>query len=179
MSKKSPPAFDPQKRERWVAFIEELSPDTDPETMQLVSLMHRVAHRLRQVGENSLEAAGLSFAQYRLLMSLLFAEQSEGCNQLNPSEISERQGISRNTASALIRGLEENGLIERHLDKIDRRKFNISLTESGRELVRLHARDHFHTIHACFKTLDAAEQTAMAGLLEKLNESLTAVSSER
>jgi DNA-binding MarR family transcriptional regulator len=175
MPKSRPPAQDPQKRERWLAFIQKLSPDTDPQTVQLVGLMHRVAHTLHQVGENSLAAAGLSYAQYRLLINLLFAEQSEGCDQLNPSEISDRQGISRNTVSALIRSLEEDGLIERHLDQIDRRKFNISLTAGGRERVRQHARHHFGAVHDCFQTLDAAEQETMSHLLEKLNVSLATI----
>jgi DNA-binding MarR family transcriptional regulator len=175
MPRHSSPAHDPQKRERWLAFIQELSPDTNPQTVQLVGLMHRVAHTLHQVGEGSLEAAGLSYAQYRLLMNLLFAEQFEGCGQLNPSEISDRQGIGRNTVSALIRSLEEDGLIERHLDQTDRRKFNISLTAGGRERVRQHARHHFGAVHDCFQTLDAAEQQTMSHLLEKLFASLTSI----
>lgn len=178
MPKSRPPAHDPQKRERWLAFIQELSPDTDPQTVQLVGLVHRIAHTLHRVGENSLEAAGLSYAQYRLLMNLLFAEQFEGCNQLNPSEISDRQGISRNTVSALIRSLEEERLIERHLDQADRRKFNISLTAGGRERVRQHARHHFGAVHDCFRTLDAAEQATMNQLLEKLFVSLSSIDRE-
>jgi DNA-binding MarR family transcriptional regulator len=178
MPKNKPPAHDPQKRERWLAFIQKLSPDTDPQTVQLVGLMLRVAHTLHQVGESSLEAAGLSYAQYRLLLNLLFAEEAEGCDQLNPSEISDRQGISRNTVSALIRSLEEDGLIERHLDQADRRKFNISLTAGGRERVLQHARHHFHAVHDCFRTLDAAEQETMSHLLDKLFVSLSAVDQE-
>jgi DNA-binding MarR family transcriptional regulator len=111
-------------------------------------------------------------------MNLLFAEQFEACSQLNPSEISDRQGISRNTVSALIRSLEEDGLIERHLDQNDRRKFNISLTAGGRERVRQHARHHFRAVHDCFQTLDAAEQETMSQLLEKLFASLSSIDDE-
>ncbi|MEW5987224.1 MAG: MarR family transcriptional regulator [Chloroflexota bacterium] len=166
-----PPPFDRQKREQWLAFVQTLSPAADPRTIRLIGLLHRTGHALARVGETSLSAAGLSYAQYRLLMSLLFCEQFEGQAALNPSEISERQGISRNTASALISKLEAEGLIERELDQADRRKFIIRLTPAGRELVRDHASQHFHTIHQCFHVLTPEEQETMSQLLERLNES--------
>ncbi|MCZ7669864.1 MAG: MarR family winged helix-turn-helix transcriptional regulator [Chloroflexi bacterium] len=102
-------------------------------------------------------------------MHLLFAEQIGGRQDLNPSEISERQGTSRNTVSALIRNLEEEGLVERSLDPDDRRKFNIRLTENGRSLVTNHARQHFQTIGHCFTILSSDEQTTLSQLLNKLN----------
>ncbi|MCI0396576.1 MAG: MarR family transcriptional regulator, partial [Chloroflexi bacterium] len=106
------------------------------------------------------------------LMNLLFCERFEGCGALNPSEISERQGIGRNTVSALIRQLEEDRLVERHLDEEDRRKFNITLTDAGRKLVQEYASRHFHTVHDHFNELDPAEQQAMGQLLDKLAQSL-------
>lgn len=170
MSRMKRPPFDRQKREQWLAFVQTLSPAADPRTVRLIGLLHRTGHALARVGESSLSAAGLSYAQYRLLMSLLFCEQFEDKGELNPSEISERQGISRNTASALIGKLEAEGLIERELDQTDRRKFIIRLTPAGRELVRDHASQHFHTIHECFNVLTPEEQEVMGQLLERLNE---------
>ena len=79
-------------------------------------------------------------------MHLFFAEQMGGRGELNPSEISSRQGVSRNTTSSLIRNLEDEGLSERRLDPDDRRRFNISLTEDGRSLVTEYARQHLATI---------------------------------
>ncbi|NIS39166.1 MarR family transcriptional regulator, partial [Candidatus Saccharibacteria bacterium] len=98
--------------------------------------MRHVAHGLRQVGENSLAAADMSYARYRLLLGLFFSAEIEGREGLNPSEISERQGTSRNTISSLIRDLEDEGLIERLLDQDDRRKFIIRLTPSGRDVIQ-------------------------------------------
>lgn len=157
-----------EKRERWLAFMQELNPETRPETIRLVSLLHRVGHSLYQLAENSLAETGLSYAQYRLLTQLLFHEQCEQGTALNPSEISERQGVSRNTISALIRNLEEEGLVERALDEKDKRRFLIRLTEAGRERVRNHATQHFHILHACFSDLSPAEQAHLNSLLERL-----------
>lgn len=172
MSQKDMPPYEHLKREQWIAFVQTLNPEIDPRAIRLMDQMRMVSHALYQIGESSLEATGLSYAQYRILMSLFFCEQVSGRGQLNPSEISERQGTSRNTVSALIRNLEEAGLVERHLDKEDRRKFNIRLTEAGRALVRENASRHMHIIGNCFGVLEAEEQKQLSQLLAKLGASI-------
>lgn len=167
----SSPHHDEQKRQQWLTFVQQLSPDTDPRTIRLVGELHRVAHALYQLGENSLSEADLSYAQYRLLVNILFNEQFEADGGLNPSAISERQGISRNTVSALIRNLEKEGLVERHLDENDRRRFLIVLTPAGRARVRDHASRHFRMLHDCFDELSRDDQQTMSRLLGKLAES--------
>jgi DNA-binding MarR family transcriptional regulator len=168
MSMEQTAVSDEVRRDRWLVFIQSLNPDINPGAVRLVSLLHRVAHSLRQVSEESLAEAGLSYAQFRLLMNLFFAERFEGCTEMNPSEISERQGISRNTASAIIRHLEEERLIERELDNQDRRKFIIRLTPAGRARFAEHASHHFRILHHCFTELTANEQETLTGLLQKV-----------
>ncbi|MBK8985117.1 MAG: MarR family transcriptional regulator [Chloroflexi bacterium] len=162
---------DPEKREHWVSFIQSLDPTIEAPAVRLMDELRLVSKTIYHLGESSVDEAGRSFAQYRVLIYLFFAEQMGERQNLNPSEISERHGVSRNTASALIRTLEEDGLVERSLDEDDRRKFNIGLTDEGRELVREHARQHFQTIGRCFHALTPAEQqTALSQLLHKINQ---------
>ncbi|RMG95588.1 MAG: MarR family transcriptional regulator [Chloroflexi bacterium] len=158
----------PEQREKWIAFIHSLNPDTDARAIRLMDEMRMVGRTLHIIGEHSLAESGLSYAQYRILMSLFFCENMEGRNGMNPSEISERQGTSRNTISSLVRSLEEQGLVKRELDPQDRRKFNIQLTENGRSLVRQHASRHFRIIHDFFSTLTADEQETLSQLLAKM-----------
>jgi len=159
-----------ENRNNWLEFVQTRHPDIDPKSIQLMDEMRQVAQLLRQMGENSLATAGLSYAKYRLLMGLMISEDYEGKVGLNPSEISERQGTGRNTISALIRDLEVDGLIERTLDLLDRRKFNIRLTDAGREMVRQHSKNHLATIASCFDILDEDEKVCLAGLMTKLRE---------
>jgi DNA-binding MarR family transcriptional regulator len=166
------PALNGKRREKWLALMQALETEVDPQTVRLLERMRMVSHSLYQLGEHSLDAAGLSYARFRLLMSLYKGELLDGRPELNPSEISARQGISRNTASTLIRDLEEEGLIERRLDSSDRRRFNIRLTANGRELVRQHAADHFRMVAGCFDALSAEEQEALDDLLTKLGDSI-------
>ncbi len=168
------PPIDSERREKWLALMQELNSEVDPNTVRLIERMRMVAHSLYQLGEQSLEEAGLSYARFRLLMNLLKSEELDGRLELNPSEISDRQGISRNTVSTLIRDLEEEGLIERRLDPHDRRRFNIRLTADGRNLVRQHSAAHFRTVTSCFEALTPQERGELNDLLTTVGESINA-----
>lgn len=166
---------DKQKRQKWLAFMQSLNPDVDPQALRLMDELGFVARTIYHIGEQSVEQAGLSLAQYRVLMHLSFAENLGDRGELNPSEISERQGVSRNTMSSLIRNLEEEGLVERSLDPNDRRRFNIRLTDGGRGLVNQHVRQHLAVVGRCFSALSPAEQRTFFELLDKVGSHATAV----
>ena len=157
-----------ERRLQWMSLIQTLHPEVDPSSIRLMDEIRQTAHSLRIIGKSSLATAGLSYAKYRLLMSLMVSEEIDGRAELNPSEISERQGTSRNTISALIRDLEADGLIERHLDHQDRRKFKIRLTDAGRDKVRRHAGEHFIAIANCIGVLDHEEKETLSLLMAKL-----------
>ena len=129
---------DKEKRQKWMRFMQGFNPQINPQTIRLMDELGFVSRSIYHMSEQSVEDAGLSFAQYKVLMHLFFAEQMGERAELNPSEISERQGVSRNTMSSFIRNLEEEGLVERRLDAHDRRRFNISLTDAGRAVVSQH-----------------------------------------
>lgn len=160
---------EPDLRTKWVRVVEELSPKTDPMAIRLMDELRQVGYLLHRVNEQSVASSGLSFAKYRLLIDLLYRERMEDRCEMNPSEISERQGTTRNTVSALIRDLEDEGLVERSLDQADRRRFNIRLTSSGRERVLAHASDHLQAITRCFDALGQDEKVELGRLLAKLS----------
>ena len=169
---------DEEKREKWRDFVHSLNPDIDPNTVRLMDRYLLVFHGLHRVGENSLVSAGLSFAKYRLLLGLMFSETMDDLAELNPSEISRRQGTSRNTISSLIRDLESESLVERRLDQRDKRRFKIRLTASGRELVQRYAADHFQAIASCFGAISDEEKEVLGQLLIKLSDQLFGYASE-
>jgi DNA-binding MarR family transcriptional regulator len=136
--------------------------------MRLMDQFRRVSHVMYRLGETSLNESGFSSAQYRVLMSLLFDEWLGHHDGMNPSEISDQQGTGRNTVSALIRSLEEDGLIERRLDERDRRRFNIGLTEDGRQRVRQQANSYMQFTDAIFAAFTPEEMETFSNLLQKL-----------
>ena len=174
MTQTTNPTPDAEKRQKWMAFVQTLSPTIDPQAVRLMDELRMVSHTLYQIGESSLATTGLSYAQYRILLGLYFAQKMEHRSKMNPSEISERQGTSRNTISALIRSLEDEGLVERHLDHNDRRKFNISLTAAGQQKVSDHASRHMDVVGGCFGALSSAEQETFGQLLAKLSHHIHA-----
>ena len=163
------------KRQKWLQFMQGFNSQIDPKTIRLMDELGFVTRSIYHVGEQSVDAASLSYAQYRVLMHLFFAEQMGDRAELNPSEISDRQGVSRNTMSSFIRKLEEEGLVERRLDPSDRRRFNISLTDAGRSVVREHTHHHLETIDRFFSALSSTEQDELLTLLHKLSEQVAAV----
>lgn len=166
---------DNERRQKWLQFMQNFHPEINPQTLHLMDQFGFVARSLAHMREQSIEEAGLSYAQYQVLMHLFFAEKMDGRNELNPSEISERQGVNRNTMSSFIRNLEKNGLIERRLDPNDRRRFNISLTTDGRDLVSHYASDHLAALNQCFSALSQTEQENLFGVLKKLGDHVTLV----
>lgn len=160
----------PEQREKWHDLIIALAAGANPRAVALGDQLRLIAHTLYQIGELSVTKTGVSFAKYRILVGLFFNEEVDDQCEMNPSQISKQQGTSRNTISALIRDLEEEGLIERSLDQHDRRKFNIQLTTAGRDLVREHISSHLHIIAACFDTLEDDEQQTLGRLLTKLSK---------
>jgi MarR family 2-MHQ and catechol resistance regulon transcriptional repressor len=163
------------KQIKMMNVIQRMNPDIEPEALELMDSMRRVSHSLRQIGENSLAAAGMSYARYRLLLGLFFSAEVEDREGLHPSEISERQGTSRNTISSHIRDLEDEGMIMRVLNKEDRRKFNISLTTSGQELVQEHASKHMRMVAECFSSLTSEEKEQLRYILDKVAVRLDSV----
>lgn len=157
------------KRQKWMQFMQGFNSQIDPQTIRLMDELGYVTRSIYHVNEQSVDDAGLSYAQYRVLMHLSFAEQMGDNAELNPSEISARQGVSRNTMSSFISNLEEAGLVERQLDSSDRRRFNISLTDAGRAVVREHTHHHLETIDHFFSALSSTEQDDLLNLLQKLS----------
>lgn len=161
-----------ETRQKWQTFMQTLSPKADPLTIQLMDRLRTVARGLHLVVESSLTNSQLSLPKYHILLHLYFAEEHEGNCSLNPSEISQRQGTSRNTISALIRQLEADGFIERQLDKADRRRFNIKITPIGKTAVNQHIVHHLNLINSCFAQLTSDEQHTLEQLLNKLGQTV-------
>jgi DNA-binding MarR family transcriptional regulator len=162
--------FSPERAEQLKAFATSLYSGGDPAANRLMDLLRRVAHQMHRLGDASLNEAGFSYAQFRVLMSLLFQEWLGNDEGMNPSAISAQQGTGRNTVSALIRSLEEDGLIERRLDESDRRRFKIALTDAGRQRVRRHANRHMQFVDHIFAAFSPEELERLTTLLQKLDQ---------
>jgi len=168
----TPPIF--RNRQVFLDWVKAVNPKADLVSVMLFGLLHRASSQLIHIAEKRLEATGLTWPQFRLLMNLMHGEQQDCAAGMMPSELSERQNISRNTASALISSLEAKGFITRELDGSDRRKFLIRLTPKGSKMLHAQLEGHFNFIGELFASLNTEERHALRELLLKLNEGLKA-----
>ncbi|HET9030660.1 MAG TPA: MarR family transcriptional regulator [Candidatus Aquilonibacter sp.] len=78
----------------------------------------------------SLEPAGLSFAELRLLLSLHASEAGR-----RPTELAADLHLSPSGVTRALLPLEKRGIVERRRDEHDARASQVRLTEAGRTLV--------------------------------------------
>jgi DNA-binding MarR family transcriptional regulator len=155
-------------------FLQGVTGDVDPTGLRLLRLVKTTANLYETVVSQALSAKGLSGPRWHLLIRLLVQEHRTHGAGLSPTDLSRCLNVSRNTVSALLRGLEEQGLIERTLDPDDKRMFWIRLSGAGRALVEASAPQHVDYLNGLVAGLAPAEQAQLIELLEKLYQSLTA-----
>ena len=168
--------MDAQKHKWFLEFIRRVSPSADPTSVMLFGQVTRANNLLEQVAERKLGDAGLTWPKFRLLMNLGRGEQHGATEGMQPSELSDAQGVSRNTVSSLIASLEKDGLVTRELHGTDRRRFVIRLTPEGRKVLKAKLDDHFRFVTRCFDAFNASERQTLLEFLIRLNENLAAKS---
>jgi DNA-binding MarR family transcriptional regulator len=166
-----PSGLDNEKRMRFLKFIRHICPAADPTSILLFGQVIRANNLLEQAAERNL-GGGLTYAKFRLLMNLHRSEAHGASEGMQPSELSDEQGVSRNTVSSLIASLEKDGLIYRELHGTDHRRFVIRLTPEGRKLLKTKMAGGFEFITNCFEGFNAAERQSFLAFLTRLNQKL-------
>lgn len=163
-----------QQHEGYVrALLQEHIGDIDLGGLELLRLVKTVANLYDALADEHLRAADLSGSRLRLLLRLWIEEVHGHLEGTSPTHLSRCQNVSKNTISALLRGLEEQGLVERTLDADDRRVFRMRLTAAGRALVQATAPEHMDYLNRLPAGLTPAEREQLIELLAKLRQSLS------
>jgi DNA-binding MarR family transcriptional regulator len=145
----------------------------EPTGFEIVRLLRAVGNQYAQEMASTQSAAGMSGPRWHLLLRLYVEEQRGKSLGLPPSYLSRCQDVTKNTISVLLRGLEDQGWIERTLDPDDRRVFRIRLTPAGRELIRTSTPARLAHLNALVNDLGADDRRQLIRLLTKLHRSLT------
>jgi len=161
-------------QESFRALLRELSGNEDISGLDIFRLVRMAARAYGILAGASLQRTGLTRARWQLLLRLMAEERRGNIAGMSPTELSRCQHVSKNTVSALLRGLEESGLIERTVDPRDRRAFRIRLTEAGRNLVQQSAATHLREVNRLADGLSPEERARLVELLEKLHHRLAA-----
>ncbi len=144
----------------------------DSSGIELFIMLQRVARLSRLLDAQPCDDMGLSGPRWGLLLRLLIEEELGNRAGLSPTVLSRSQRVSKNTISALLRGLEAQGLIQRALDPADLRAFRIQLTPAGREYLHNATPRRVAGLRRLVAALTPQEQEQLTALLEKLQRAL-------
>ena len=89
--------------------------------------------------------------------------------EIKVSEISKMLHVTSPTITQLLKGLEANGLIERHIDPTDRRAVGITLTEKGDMITRQAADAFTASINGLIEYLGEEQSNQLAELLSHVS----------
>jgi len=149
---------------------------SDTSGIEVLSLIRMLTHLCEAVEARSCGENGLSRPRWGVLLRLLAEEKRGSPDGVTPTSLSRFQSVSKNTISALLRGLEEQGLVQRALDPADYRLFRIELTPAGRELIQSTAPKRIAHLNEMVSGLSASEREQLIVLLAKLYHSVLASS---
>jgi len=122
----------------------------------------RAAHWASLSAGKQREAAGLTESQWGVLEALYHR------GPMIQTEIAARLLSSPSNLTLVIDNLERDGLVERRIDALDRRRRVARLTRRGGRLVEHVLPDHVAGIVAVMDSLSEREQRRLAALCRKL-----------
>lgn len=160
------------RREAIRKMVHGLAGDLDVGGVELMARVRMIANQYDAVVDSQLRASDLSGPRWDLLFRLMAEEQDESSDGISPTHLSRCQNVSKNTISALLRGLEDQGLVERALDPADRRAFHIRLTEAGRVLVHTTVPEHLAFLNTLAADLTPEDRDQLLALLDRLHRSI-------
>ena len=144
--------------------------------MEIAALIRLIANQYDTLAEQNgdrvdSQALHLSGPRWGLLLRLA-GEEERGNTAATPTYLSQCQNVSKNTISALLRGLEDQGLIAREIDPRDLRAFHIRLTPAGRRLIHTSAPQRIQWHNQIVAQLTPEERAQLVDLLSRLYVSM-------
>ncbi len=158
------------------SHIQAVSGMSDTSGIEIASLVRMIGNLYEAIGTQKHGESELSGPRWGLLLRLMVEEKRGNCEGITPTSLSHFQNVSKNTISALLRGLEEQGLIERALDPEDHRIFRILLTQAGRDLIETTGPKRLKHMNQLASCMSEAEREELVVLLGKLYRSVLAQS---
>ncbi|MSP14985.1 MAG: MarR family transcriptional regulator [Chloroflexi bacterium] len=159
-------------KEQFLADLLERYGIDDSRGIEALGLIKTVSNLLDTIVAERMRSHNVSGPRWRMLLRLFLEEERGSSAGLSPSTLSQFQHVSKNTISTLLRRLEDQGLVQRHLDSHDRRRFVIRLTPQGRDLVHSTVPEHAEYLNHLLLGLSPDEYSAMVDGLKKLRQTL-------
>jgi len=137
----------------------------------------RTFGRLRQVMEPHFSSFGTSASQWGILRVLQRAEAA-GERGLRLTDLGQRLLIQPPSVTVVVDRMQRRGLLERRQSRTDQRSRVVALTPAGRKLLATVLKVHSEKVSSLFAEHDPDEVEALAGLLQKLENRLSALADD-
>ncbi|MBI1190475.1 MAG: MarR family transcriptional regulator [Tepidisphaera sp.] len=139
-------------------------PDLDPASYEAFLVLMHTGERIKALVEQRLAKEGTSHARFIVLAKL----NREPATRMQASDLASRIGVTKQTMSSLIDGLEKDGFVRREEDPSDRRVTLVALTESGQAFVNRVLPGLYRTQAAMMKALTRDELINLSSVLRRL-----------
>jgi DNA-binding MarR family transcriptional regulator len=149
--------------------LEEEFPQVDSLASDVVINVWRTSALLSEELVRVLRPSNLTLTGFRVLMMLRAAGGT-----LSPAEIAARLGSARATVTGVLDSLEKHSSVLRSPHPEDRRRLQISITDSGRALLDEILPAYFTHERDAVAALDPGQQEALVTLLGELQRGLYA-----
>jgi DNA-binding MarR family transcriptional regulator len=135
---------------------------TPVDPVDLADGFFAVAHALKRSVNARVQPTGLSLARLKVLFQLA---ASDG---IRLGELSTCVDVAPRTMTSTIEAMERDGLVTRRPDPNDGRATMVFITDAGRQSFSEGRRLQATAIADVFASLDAEQQAALAGALDRL-----------
>ena len=140
----------------------EMDQNIKPTTLKLM----RVFREFHKSGWQEHSIAGCKPSEIRVLFCVKHG-MKPGASAMKVSEISKLLRVTSPTVTQLLKGLEANGFIERHVDLLDRRAVEIKLSQKGETFTRQAMESFTSSLDGLVKYLGEEQSNQLAELLAK------------
>ncbi len=139
-------------------------PDLDPLACEAYLTIRQVGDALKTAQEQRLTSQGISLGRFMVLAVL----DRTPDQPLPASELAEAAGVTKQTVTSLLDGLERDGFVSRKQCTFDRRSVRVRLEEKGRKLLEQILPGMYRRQVEIMADLSADEQRELARLLRKV-----------
>ena len=140
-------------------------PDLNPAACEAFLTVRQVGDAIRAEQEQRLAADGISLGRFMVLAVL----DRTPDQPLPASELAEAAGVTKQTVTSLLDGLERDRLVSRQPCANDRRSVRVRLEPAGRALLERVLPGLYRRQVEVMSDLSAAEQAELTRLLRKVH----------
>lgn len=143
-------------------------PEFETSAVEVHLMLLHVATTIMHAATSRMQRHGITPSRFRVLI-LLNLYPNEG---QKPSLLSEKSGVTRATVTSLIKGLEQDGYVERIHDKTDRREVIVRITKKGETFINSIIPGHFQCVSGLMSHLSERERKQLIKLLLKVQSGI-------